>query len=147
MRLSQNFHLSEFTRSTTAAKLGVEIVATEEQIDRLREATDELFQKLRDRFGKMSVTSGLRNEAVNEAVGGSSTSAHLTGDAADFYFHRARTGDVLGYLEEGHLKFDQVILYPKTGHIHLGYKHPVTREQRGQLLIFRNGKYALWTSR
>lgn len=154
MQLSKNFWLSEFTRSSTAKREGLctgEVLCIEpslEQVARIREATDELWQKLRDRMGPMRVTGGLRTPELNELLPGSSpTSAHMTGDAADFHFLQARSGDVMEYLEEGHLEFDQAILYPQTGHIHLGYRHPTTRRQRGQLLIARAGKYALWTSR
>lgn len=153
IKLSNNFYLSEFTSSATAEKYGLctgETLCIEptcEQVERLQEATNELYQKLRDRYGPMICTSGLRHGELNELVGGSPTSAHLTGDGADFFFLRTGPAAVMAYLEEGHLNFDQAILYPKSMHLHLGYRHPITRRQRKQLLIQRNGKFVLWSSR
>lgn len=140
IKLSNNFYLSEFTSSAC-------IESTYEQVERLREATNELYQKLRDRFGPMICVSGLRHGELNELVEDSPISAHLTGDGADFVFLRTGPATVMAYLEEGHLDFDQAILYPKSMHLHLSYRHPITRKQRKQLRIQRNGKFVLWSSR
>jgi hypothetical protein len=42
-----------------------------------------VLQPARDKFGPIEVTSGYRSEKVNAAVGGSATSDHLKGKAAD----------------------------------------------------------------
>ena len=44
------------------------------------------LQKLRDKYGNTIITSGYRCPNWNRKVGGASNSAHLKGQAADFYF-------------------------------------------------------------
>ena len=43
------------------------------------------LQKLRDKYGKLQITSGYRCESHNKEVGGSTNSKHTKGQAADFY--------------------------------------------------------------
>ena len=58
------------------------------------------LQWLRDAYGKpMPVSSGHRCEAHNRAVGGSATSGHLTGRAADI---QVKWGDALDLLILAH---------------------------------------------
>ncbi len=45
----------------------------------------ETLQKLRNKYGKLQITSGYRCPAHNKAVGGSTNSKHTKGQAADFY--------------------------------------------------------------
>lgn len=44
------------------------------------------LQKLRDKYGSVEITSGYRCPNWNKRVGGDYNSAHLKGQAADFYF-------------------------------------------------------------
>lgn len=46
----------------------------------------ELLQKLRNKYGSVIISSGYRCSKFNKKVGGASNSAHLKGQAADFYF-------------------------------------------------------------
>jgi hypothetical protein len=43
----------------------------------------KVLQPVRDKFGVINVTSGFRSPGVNSAVGGSATSDHVHGRAAD----------------------------------------------------------------
>lgn len=43
------------------------------------------LQALRDKYGKLQITSGYRCESHNKEVGGSTNSKHTKGQAADFY--------------------------------------------------------------
>mgnify|MGYP002801628048 FL=1 len=45
----------------------------------------ETLQELRNKYGKLQITSGYRCVAHNKAVGGSTNSKHTKGQAADFY--------------------------------------------------------------
>lgn len=45
----------------------------------------ETLQELRNKYGKLQITSGYRCPAHNKAVGGSTNSKHTKGQAADFY--------------------------------------------------------------
>lgn len=82
--LSKNFLLTEFTSSYTAYCKKISNVPSEAVIYRLSFGVFNLLQPLRDFLKKpIRVTSGYRSTALNTAVGGSPTSQHTTGNAAD----------------------------------------------------------------
>lgn len=151
IQLTKDFYLSEFTRSKRATEAGICtgeercVEPTLSQVVQLTLGAVLLWQPLRDRFGMMTVTGGVRFPELNALLDGSSTSAHLTGDAGDFFFHHASPREVMEYLEQGKLPFDQAIYYPITEHVHLGRIHPTTKHQRHQLLIARNGGTVPWS--
>ena len=78
------FTISEFERSETAARMGIDNRVPTEARTNLIALTDHVLDPLREAWGKpIVVTSGYRSYAVNKAVGGVATSSHLTGRAAD----------------------------------------------------------------
>ena len=84
MKLSKNFSLIEFTESNTAIRNGIDNNPTAEHIHNLVDLCENVLQPLRDRIGSsIRVTSGYRSEALNSAIGGSKTSDHSHGRAAD----------------------------------------------------------------
>src|SRR5690606_5989267 len=83
VQLSPHFALSELLRSDAARARGLYQVPTPAVVERLRELCVELLEPVRASVGPLRVTSGYRRPAVNSAVGGSSTSAHMSGRAAD----------------------------------------------------------------
>ncbi len=83
MRLSKNFTLSEMTKSQTAQRLGIENNPDELQIENMRELSEKILQPIRDEFGPVRVTSGLRVPELNTALSGSKYSQHCKGEAAD----------------------------------------------------------------
>ena len=84
MQLSKNFSLAEFTESNTAIRNGIDNNPSAEHIHNLVELCENVLQPLRDRIGSsIRVTSGYRSEALNNAIGGSKTSDHSHGRAAD----------------------------------------------------------------
>jgi zinc D-Ala-D-Ala carboxypeptidase len=85
MRLSENFSLEELTASETAARKGIDNTPSEEVINnlkRLAAALQEVRALLNHRA--ILVSSGYRSPELNQAVGGSATSDHCKGFAADF---------------------------------------------------------------
>ena len=62
------------------------------------------LQALRDKYGKLDVTSGYRCPAHNKEVGGSTKSKHMDGAAADFYLDgfnsQSKRVDVVNELKE-----------------------------------------------
>jgi uncharacterized protein YcbK (DUF882 family) len=86
MRLSEHFSLAELTKTKT----GIENVPNEEQVNNLKRLCQWLEQ-LRRRWNNLYgegddpivINSGFRSPEVNKAVGGVSTSNHLTGCAVD----------------------------------------------------------------
>lgn len=79
MRLSRDFILSEFTDTDT----GLPNNPSQDEIRNLKLLVQKVLQPVRDKFGVINVTSGFRSPEVNSAVGGSATSDHVHGRAAD----------------------------------------------------------------
>lgn len=75
---------------------------------------------IRERFGKTTITSGYRTEQRNLEVGGSPTSQHLFGEAADFICRHAESmGLVYRFLLDELAWKGEIIWYKKRGHIHV----------------------------
>lgn len=76
----------------------------------------------------VKVNSGYRSEAVNQAVGGSKSSRHKTGEAADIVSPGLTSIELVEAILAAGIDFDQVIAYAPSrgGHVHLGLRcgHP-----------------------
>lgn len=86
VQLSPHFSLSEFTRSQAAVRLGREVVveAGSEVFGNLGRLCLTVLEPLRIIVGEpVVILSGFRPEWLNSLVGGSRTSDHLLGLAAD----------------------------------------------------------------
>ena len=86
MNLSEHFKLEELCKTKT----GIENVPNEAQVENLKRLCrwlEQLRRRWNDLYGEgddpIVINSGFRSPAVNKAVGGVSTSNHLTGCAAD----------------------------------------------------------------
>jgi len=133
--LGRYFDVSEFTRSSAAAREGLDNTPTEEALQSLRLLVQTVLDPLREAEGPIRITSGYRSPAVNSAIGGSSSSQHMTGEAADIKLvvdHDAERVAALMY--EMRLPVDQCIWYePEVGgHVHVS--HSSAGQQRGQYL-------------
>jgi len=106
MQLSPNFTLVELTTTQT----GLPNVPSEAEISRLRCLAKELLQPIRDKWGAIRVSSGYRCLEVNRAIGGSKTSQHMLGEAADIEPIKADIDDVFRWIvNESKIFFGQVI--------------------------------------
>jgi putative chitinase len=137
------FTYSEFTKSATADRLGIDNTPTDEMVQdniielmRVLDGVREAWTVKCDEecWGNASiiVNSGYRCEALNKALGGSKTSAHRIGAAADIEPKNGRNREFLRFMEkyllDNHIPFDQLINeYPnKDGvpsWIHIGLKN------------------------
>ena len=86
--LSKNFSLREMLRSATAERdpqlKQEQENPPDEIVDNLRYLTETTVQPIRDRLNyPLHITSGYRCLLVNKLVGGSATSQHVRGEAAD----------------------------------------------------------------
>ena len=89
--ISRNFAISEFVASHTATRLGIDNTPPQELIPRLLMVA-EMLERIRSTLNcPVIVTSGYRCERLNMAVGGSSTSDHPRGHAADIVSPRYGT--------------------------------------------------------
>ncbi|HXF44864.1 MAG TPA: D-Ala-D-Ala carboxypeptidase family metallohydrolase [Burkholderiaceae bacterium] len=83
-KLSAHFDLEEFLVSEIAARRGIDNTPTPEIVENLKRLALAL-EDVRMLLGHpIYITSGYRCPALNVAVGGSATSAHPYGLAADF---------------------------------------------------------------
>ena len=81
-----------------------------------------LLQCIREHFGKpVHITSGYRTAAHNAAVGGSKSSQHLLGRAADFYVEGVDVATVAAYAETLLPSRGGIGRYPKDA------KHPTRK--------------------
>lgn len=131
--LTRHFSLAELIITNT----GLENWPTIEERARLR-ALARYLEGVRAKLaGKpIIITSAFRSDAVNRAIGGSRTSAHRLGWAADFWvpgwsLYR------LGSLIEQHGGFDQLIAEPSRRVVHVS----IDPRQRGQVMTHVGGPW------
>ena len=83
MKLSPHFTLAELSASSRARQLGMDNTPPAQLIPRLT-ATAEMLERIRATLGvPVIITSGYRSPPLNRAVGGVTSSDHLSGQAAD----------------------------------------------------------------
>lgn len=131
MQLTKNFTISELVASGTAAAHGIDNTPTSEQIDNLRILANAL-QQVRDLLGHpIIVTSGYRSTALNRAIGGSTSSSHAEGLAADFTCPEFGTvQQTCEAIRDSSLPFDQLIYEqkPSVQWVHLGMGSKMRRD-------------------
>lgn len=128
MNLSKHFELREFLRSQTALRMGMAVTADEGDIQNLTRLCTEVLEPVRAVFNvPIFITSGLRPPWLNRSIGGSPSSAHQWGGAADIEIAGISNYVVCKTLEEKvhDMAFlptlDQCILeFGDAGWVHLG---------------------------
>lgn len=136
-KLSENFTLAEMVASDTAKKLKIDNTPTLADIYHLEELCKMLLQPIRDAYGKpIKVTSGFRCRKLNQAVGGSPSSAHMRGYAADIKpvsgSYKEFEAFVVDFLmAHPEIKFDQVLLERKgnTKWLHVSLRNNVGKQR------------------
>jgi hypothetical protein len=133
MKLSKNFSMTEFTKSQTALREGIDNTPEGEHLDAAVALFENIVQPVRDHFGPTVINSGYRSPALNKAVGGSATSQHCKGQAADIECPGVPNADVAQWIVDN-CDFDQVILefytpgIPDSGWVHVSYKSADNRK-------------------
>ena len=118
--LTKNFSYPEMIKSSTADRLGISNDATREHVINLVNLCNFILQPVRNEFGPIRVNSGYRSPALNAKVGGSKTSQHCNGEAADFESSRISNPDLAAWIAK-HLEFYDGV-DPNSGWIHCSYK-------------------------
>jgi hypothetical protein len=119
--VSRSFRLSEFLRSETAVRRGLDNTPPAPAMDNLRNILAPGLQRVRDLLETpVQITSGYRSPEVNRAVGGSPASQHVLGLAADFVspqFGNPRA--IARFIAENAavIRFDQLIFEGTWVHI------------------------------
>lgn len=122
-RLSKYFTLEELTVSERAKQAGVSNKPLGRDLQNVQ-LLATFLDSVREILGApMIISSGFRSTAVNKLVGGSDTSAHSFGLAADFTSPKFGTPlEICRKLASSALVFDQLIYERKKGKIwvHIG---------------------------
>jgi len=110
--ISKNISYKEATRSETAKRRGIENDPNPDQLENMKHVAENVFQPLREHFGcPIYISSFFRSEELNRAIGGSSSSTHMKGEAIDLdadVYGRISNGVIFNYIKEN-LEFDQLI--------------------------------------
>lgn len=138
---------AESVKSTTAIRLGITNVPTAEQYRNMVQAYKDFYVTICKQFGKLPVSSFFRSPALNRAVKGSGTSAHMAGCAIDIDCDglKTPTNKELYQWCRANLKFDQCITeFPDAngnpGWIHIAHNRTggVDRQQ-GMRAVMKQG--------
>ena len=104
------FTIKELTKSSTAEAKGIDNTPTQEVERNLTALVDNVLDPLRAIYGKpITVNSGYRCPELNKAVGGSATSDHVKGFAADITCSNKKENAILFDIIKNNLIFDQLI--------------------------------------
>lgn len=135
MHLTKNFTLEELTKSETALRFGMDNTPNDEQLSNMVALCECVLQPIRDHFGKgVKVNSGFRDPEVNAKVGGSKTSDHCKGMAADIEIPGVANAELAQWIVDN-LEFRQVILefytpgIPDSGWVHVSYNPGDNKKQ------------------
>ena len=121
-KVSPNFTMAELVRSRTAAKRGWSNWPPVTQQLALTTLAQNILQPVRNHFGKpVVVTSGYRSLRLNRAIGGSRSSQHCLGQAADFTVAGLSNIMVARWIEKN-LPYDQLIYeFGEDGWLHCSF--------------------------
>ena len=141
MKLSKYFTLAEATRSAKAKAAGIDNTPPPEIIENLRYFLSNFMDKVRDHFGKPIIANSIyRSPSVNILVGGSKTSFHTQGLAADFTVDGYTPKKAIGEIIRAGIDFDQLI--DEFGEwVHLGVRRD--KPNRKQVLVYRRNAYGV----
>lgn len=132
MKLSQHFDLSEFTRSESAKREGLDNTPTAEHLENLRALCEKVLEPIRLKYGSINISSGYRGKMLNHFIGGSVNSDHCVGRAADLDMDDVGTGvtnkEIFEYIKDN-LEFDQLINEFNYSWVHVGYRQGANRKQ------------------
>jgi hypothetical protein len=116
MTFPPHFSLAELTRSQTATRNGIDNTPNEDQLNnliRLAWFLESLRSRIRMNYRSsyITVSSGFRCEELNLIIGGSKTSAHMQGLAADIHSPDLTPLELAEFIRDNMAdeSFDQVI--------------------------------------
>ena len=121
-KLTEHFTLEEMIKSSTAIRKGINNQPTDDIRNNLKLLCEHVLEPVRAAFGKsVSITSGYRSVKLNKAIGGSGTSQHREGKAADFTVDGISNKVVCEWIKDN-LVFDQLIYeFGESGWVHCSY--------------------------
>ena len=121
------FTIKELCKSSTATQKKIDNSPNSTVVNNLEQLVDNVLDPLRVRYGKpIHINSGYRCEALNKAIGGSKTSQHCLGLAADITGgNKSENEKLFNLIQELKLPFDQLIDESNFKWVHVSYsKNP-----------------------
>ncbi|WAX06688.1 hypothetical protein BF344P1_00058 [Bacteroides phage BF344P1] len=116
------FTLKELTRSTTATAKGIDNTPTPEVEKNITLLVENVLDPLRKIYGKpITVNSGYRCPELNKAVGGSKTSDHVKGFAADITGGSKEENERIFNIIKHNFHFKQLIDEKGFSWVHVSY--------------------------
>jgi zinc D-Ala-D-Ala carboxypeptidase len=145
MNLTANFSLAEMVKSDTALRHDMDNTPGEAEIANLKTLCEKVLQPVREHFQTgVKVNSGFRHPEVNAKVGGSKTSDHCKGQAADIEIPGIANADLAVWIMDN-LTYTQLILefytpgVPDSGWVHVSYD-PANLKKENLTATKQNGK-------
>lgn len=137
MNLSPHFTLEEMVRSQMAIRNGISNTPNATQIDHLRDLCTNVLEPLRTLAKTpIQVSSGFRNPTINSLIGGSPTSQHMRGEAADISAEGFTPQQLFDLIRSSTIPYDQVIQeFNEWVHVSFG-----SRMRRQALLATKNAQ-------
>ncbi len=127
MNLSLHFTLAEMTRSEIATRNGISNAPSGVEIESLMQLCVNVLEPIREKIGPIRINSGFRSLEVNRAIGGSWSSQHCKGEAADIETSGMSNAQLAEWINRSGIVFDQMILefydpkIPSSGWVHVSY--------------------------
>ena len=152
MKLTKNFSLSEFTRSSTAESMGFSNDPTQEHLLALQALATATLQPIRELVNvPVTITSGYRSTLLNRAIGGVATSQHSKGEACDFQVEgNSKKGllNIAKKIRDSGIPFDQLIFEDKGrgSWIHISYSRLGDNRRECLTATFDNDGKASYTA-
>lgn len=144
--MTAHFQFSKLIESETARRLKIVNAPNPKQTANLYRVMELLEQVRHILWDKpIYATSGFRCPALNNAVGGSNTSAHLDGLAVDFVCPDVgKPRHIVARLANSSLNFDQLIEEHSgdSSWVHIGLARDVYRRE---VLVYQDGQYQPWS--
>jgi hypothetical protein len=135
-QISKHLTLEELCHSETAIKLGIVNIPNQLQIENLKTLALKVFEPVREHFGvPIHISSGYRIMNLNQAIKGSITSQHCSGQAIDIDMKgdKVSNAQIFHWIKDN-LKYDQLIWEfgdnKNPNWVHVSY----TKENRQQTL-------------
>jgi len=142
---SQHFSYNDIVASQTADDLGIDNSPTQEAIFNAYYLAQKVLDPVANWLGAVpSINSWYRSAALNAQVGGTSTSDHLTGAAADLELYvngQERNELIARAVLAASIPFDQMIIYDnldQPSRVHLSYDQQLPGNEQRQQILFKN---------
>ncbi len=128
--ISKHITIEEATFSSKAVANKISNVPNESQLEAMQLVANNLFEPLREWYGKpIKINSFFRSLEVNKLVGGSKSSQHCKGEAIDISAGSKTENKKLFDYVCKNLDFDQCINEYNFTWVHISYKPKGNRKQ------------------